>query len=85
MAAKIDVRSYSSSTGWPAVTPPVDPEGNLINDHQYSPGKSGDVVIVRAMYEWPAALSVLGFSLSDLANGKRLIMSTAAFRNEIYE
>jgi hypothetical protein len=39
---------------------------------------------VRLMYEWPIYVSLLGFSLSDLSGGKRLIMATAAFRNEPY-
>jgi Flp pilus assembly protein TadG len=79
---KIDVRSYSSASGWPAVTTPVNAQGELINDFQYSPGTAGDVVVVRAMYEWPVMLPFFGLNLSNLANGKRLIMSTSSFRNE---
>lgn len=82
---KIDVRSYSSSNGWPAVTAPVDAQGKLIEDFQYSPGTAGDVVVVRAMYEWPVMLPFFGLDLANLANGKRLIMSTSAFRNEPYQ
>ena len=36
------------------------------------------------MYQWPVYVSLLGFNLSDMAGGKRLLMATAAFRNEPY-
>lgn len=34
------------------------------------------------MYVWPVVLGPLGFNLSNLSNGNRLIMSSAAFQNE---
>jgi hypothetical protein len=34
------------------------------------------------MYIWPVMLGPLGFNLSNLSNGNRLIMSSAAFQNE---
>jgi hypothetical protein len=36
------------------------------------------------MYQFPVYASLLGFNLSDMAGGKRLVMATAAFRNEPY-
>ena len=37
------------------------------------------------MYEWPIYVSLLGFNLADMAGNKRLIIATAAFRNEPYQ
>ena len=63
----------------------MDSNGNLqTGNFGYQPGGPGDIVVVRLMYEWPIYVSLLGFSLSDLSGGKRLIMATAAFRNEPY-
>ena len=36
------------------------------------------------MYQWPVYVSLLGFNLADMSGSKRLIMATAAFRNEPY-
>jgi len=37
------------------------------------------------MYQWPVFLGPLSFNLSNLSNGKRLLMSSAAFKNEPYQ
>ena len=80
---KIDVKKYA---GFSSInnSKPIDAKGNLLTNFGYDPGKQGDIVVVRLMYEWPIYVSLLGFSLSDLSGGKRLIMATAAFRNEPY-
>jgi hypothetical protein len=42
-------------------------------------------VVVRLFYQWPVyALGLVGKSLSDISGGKRLLVATAAFRNEPY-
>ena len=51
----------------------------------YQPGGPGDIVVVRLMYQWPVYVSLLGFNLADMAGSKRLMMATAAFRNEPYQ
>ena len=64
----------------------VDANGNLqTNNFGYLPGGPGDIVVVRLMYQWPVYVSLLGLNLSDLSGGKRLLMSTVAFRNEPYQ
>ncbi len=50
----------------------------------YQPGGPGDIVVVRLFYQWPVYVSLLGFNLSNLNGGKRLLVATAAFRNEPY-
>ena len=47
--------------------------------------RMGDIVVVRLIYLWPVYVPILGLNLSDMAGGKRLMMSTVAFRNEPYQ
>lgn len=70
----------SANTGMPSLT--YDGSGKVSNSWQYNPGNAGDIVVLRVMYEWPVVLGPLGFNLSNLSNGNRLIMSSAAFQNE---
>ncbi|KYG18903.1 pilus assembly protein TadE [Bradyrhizobium sp. AT1] len=70
----------SANTGVPTLT--FDGTGKVNNVWQYDPGDAGDIVVLRVMYVWPVVLGPLGFNLSNLSNGNRLIMSSAAFQNE---
>lgn len=70
----------SANTAMPTLT--FDASGNVTNSWQYNPGDAGDIVVLRVMYVWPVVLGPLGFNLSNLGNGNRLIMSSAAFQNE---
>lgn len=70
----------SANTATPTLT--FDGSGNVTNSWQYNPGDAGDIVVLRVMYVWPVVLGPLGFNLSNLGNGNRLIMSSAAFQNE---
>jgi Flp pilus assembly protein TadG len=54
-------------------------EGQVTNTWQYDPGNPGDIVVVRVMYQWP-----LAGLFANLANGDRLLMATAVFKNEPY-
>jgi len=36
------------------------------------------------MYQWWIVLGRIGFNLASLANGNRLLVSTAVFKNEPY-
>lgn len=72
----------SANTGPPTLT--YDSTGKLTNTWQFKPGAQGDVVVVRVMYQWPVPVNLLGFTLANLPNNSRLIMSTAVFRNEVY-
>jgi Flp pilus assembly protein TadG len=82
----INVQSYSSfssaSTTAPTLT--FNSQGQVTNTWTYSPGSPGSIVVVQVMYQWPILLGPLGFNLANLANGNRLLMSTAAFVNEPY-
>jgi Flp pilus assembly protein TadG len=64
-------------------TLPVDSNGNVQNaGFGFNPGGAGDIVVMRLMYPWPVWMNLLGFSLSNMSGGKRLLMATVAFRNE---
>ena len=80
----VDVKNYTSfasvNTGEAGRR-----NGNLqTGNFGYPPGGAGDIVVVRLMYQWPVYVSLLGLNLADIAGGKRLLISTVAFRNEPY-
>lgn len=80
---KLDVRTYPDFESLSNnLTPPIDADGNLIENFGYQPGVGGDIVMVRAYYEWPTIMPTFGLGPGNLSNGNRLLMSTAAFRNE---
>jgi Flp pilus assembly protein TadG len=83
----IDVQAYSAFSAANAATPTLtyNGSGQVSNTWQYNPGSPGQIVVVRAMYQWPVFLGPLGFSLSNLSNGNRLIMASATFKNEPYQ
>jgi len=79
----VDVQSYSSF----ASISPTDPcaSGSFSSSSfGYNPGNAGDVVVVRAFYQWPIFVPTFGFNPSSpcLTGSKYLLTSTAAFRNE---
>jgi Flp pilus assembly protein TadG len=81
----VDVKKYTSFASINAGKP-IDANGNLqTGSFGYQPGGPGDIVVVRLMYQWPVYVSLLGLNLSDMAGGKRLLLSTIAFRNEPYQ
>jgi hypothetical protein len=79
----VDVRTFSSfaSVTMPS---PIDAQGNFQSNFSYQPGGPGDIVVVRLFYQYPVYVSLLGFNLSNISGGKRLLAATAAFRNEPY-
>ncbi|WP_027521691.1 TadE/TadG family type IV pilus assembly protein [Bradyrhizobium sp. Ec3.3] len=79
----VDVSSFSSFS---AVTLPshIDSAGNFDTSTSYSAGSAGDIVVVRLFYQWPLYVTGLGYNPSNLAGNKRLLVATAAFKNEPY-
>ena len=80
---QIDVRTYTTFT---PPTPPIDPNTGLVDTtgFTYQPGVAGDIVVMRFVYKWPTFVRTFGLDVSDLADGYRLMMATAAFKNEPY-
>jgi Flp pilus assembly protein TadG len=77
----IDVRT-AQNFGAVNLNRPVDAAGNLINNFAYNPGGPGDIVVVRLFYQWPVIVPGLGNDLSNMSGRRRLLVATAAFRNE---
>ncbi len=61
----------------------VDSDGKF-KSFPYNQGCPGEIVVARAMYQWPITISLLGLNLADMAGNKRLLLATSAFRNEPY-
>jgi Flp pilus assembly protein TadG len=82
----INVQNYSNFASASTTTPTLtfNGSGAVSNSWTYSPGNPGDIVVLQVMYQWPVILGPLGFNLSNLSNGNRLLVSTAVFKNEPY-
>lgn len=79
---QVDVEAFSQF-GSINIGNPIDGNGNLNgNLNNYKIGQGGDIVLVRTFYTWDILTPLLRPFFADLSNGKRLLTSTAAFRNE---
>ena len=79
----IDVKSYSKFADV-SISSQIDNSGNFVNNMTYSPGAAGDIVVVRLFYQWPIFVTGLGYNIANLSGSKRLLVGTAAFKNEPY-
>lgn len=78
----VDVQKYATFSAI-SLTMPIDTDGNLKKTgYQYAPGNGGDIVVVRAFYEWPVLINWYGTKTANLTNGSHLLSAAAAFRNE---
>jgi Flp pilus assembly protein TadG len=82
----IDLQTAASFSAANTATPTLtyDSSGNVTNAWQYQLGASGSIMVLRVIYQFPVVFGPLGFNLSNLSNGKRLIMSTSVFQVEPY-
>lgn len=82
----INVQNYNSFSSANTSTPSLtfNAQDQVTNSWSWSPGNPGDIVVLQVMYQWPVVLGPLGFNLSNLSNGNRLLVSTAVFKNEPY-
>ncbi len=78
---KVDVQTYANFDAISLQTP-VDKDGNLHVTENYDAGHGGNIVVVRAYYEWPTFVIGLGNNLGNMPDGTHLLVATAAFRNE---
>jgi Flp pilus assembly protein TadG len=79
----VDVKTYPKFVSIDNSPPTIKPDGTI--DTSYNAGGPNEIVVVRLMYQWPVYASLLGFDLSNIGGNKRLLMATAAFRNEPYQ
>jgi Flp pilus assembly protein TadG len=78
---KIDVRTPNSFATADLSTPVIDGEIDY-EDFGYDDGHGGEIVVVRAFYEWPTFMRFYGQDFATLSNGNHLLAATATFRNE---
>ena len=80
-AVRVDVRRFTPGTPPPEV---INSATKEINEGAfgYQATRASDIVLVRVALEYPVFVSMLNSNQPNLANGKRLIMSSATFRNE---
>lgn len=79
---KLDVRRFTNFNGT-ELTDPLDAGGAMKTSFSYDPGAGGDVVVVRGFYEFDIpALFPVDISMSNMKGGSRVLVATAAFRNE---
>lgn len=82
----VDVQVANSFSGVDTGSPDLtyDGKGKVNNSWKYDTGKPGDIVIVKTMYMWDTQKGPLGFDLSTMSGGKRLLVSTSVFKSEPY-
>lgn len=82
----INVQNYASFASASTTTPTLtfNGSGNVSNSWSFDTGSPGDIVVVQVMYQWPVVLGPLSFTLANLSNGNRLLVSTIVFKNEPY-
>ena len=81
---QVNVKAYSSF-GAADLGRPIAENGEIKT--AFEPGQPGDVVIARLLYDWPVIIPMLGLYDADRSanKDKRLLIATAAFRNEPYK
>jgi Flp pilus assembly protein TadG len=77
----VDVKSYPAFANIGSLNNPIS-GGNYNNPTTFQPGSAGQIVVVRTFYQWPLFVTNLGYNAGNLNNNKRLLVSTASFRNE---
>jgi Flp pilus assembly protein TadG len=80
----LDVQSYDNFASMDLAAP-IDADNHFVAPGTFEFGGESDIVVVRAYYQWPTNRIFGRMSLQNLGNGKRLIGSFAAFRNEPYD
>ena len=80
----VDVTTINSFSGANTALPQLtfDSSGNVTNSWNYNLGSSGAIVVLRLMYQWPVYGLPFGMTFANQANGSRLLMATAVFKNE---
>jgi Flp pilus assembly protein TadG len=79
----VDVRTFASFSAMTQSSPVTN--GAVDSSKlQFTPGAAGDIVLVRAFYQWTLFTPLLDQVAATLNGGTTLITATAAFKNEPY-
>ena len=80
----VEVQTFANFSG--LANAPAPPVGyfNPVNPTApcFSPGQPGDIVLVRAFYDWMLFTPLFNVALDNTGAGSRRLMSTTTFRNE---
>ncbi|HWV97124.1 MAG TPA: TadE/TadG family type IV pilus assembly protein [Xanthobacteraceae bacterium] len=86
---KLRVNVSVTAEGAPiTIKSPIDANGQFVDNFTYQNPQPNtrETVVVSAFYQWPLAVTQLGYSIANIdagtANGKYLLASMAAFRVE---
>ena len=80
----VDVKLYTDFASTGSAASPVS-NGTLdTSKFGFSPGGPGDIVVMKLYYQWPIYVTLLNTGIANLGGSKRLLVATAAFRNEPY-
>jgi Flp pilus assembly protein TadG len=77
----LDVKAYSTFAAMDTGNP-LNADETFKSPGAFAFGSANDIIVVRAYYQWPTNKIFGSLSLKNLTNGKRLIGSFAAFKNE---
>ncbi|MBL4618046.1 MAG: pilus assembly protein [Robiginitomaculum sp.] len=77
----IDVRTYADF-GDVNITNPIEDDELNNASFLYNPGEAGDIVVVRVFYTWQLQTPMIAAIFANLSDRRRLLIATAAFRNE---
>jgi Flp pilus assembly protein TadG len=82
---KLDVRRFTNFSST-ELTNPLDAGGAMKTNFSYDPGNGGDVVVLRGFYEFDIpSLFPIEISMANMKGGSRVLIATAAFRNEPFQ
>jgi Flp pilus assembly protein TadG len=80
---QLDVRSFDSFSAIQSNQPePLDGDGELQSNFTWDPGGPRSIMLVSTFYQWPMITALTSVSLSNMADGDRLLRASSAFRNE---
>jgi len=77
----LDVKAYPTFASMDTSNP-LNADETFKDPGAFAFGSANDIIVVRAYYQWPTNRIFGSLSLRNLTNGKRLIGSFAAFKNE---
>lgn len=83
----VDVRTVTSFSAANTSSPVIryNSDGSIKDEWAYQLGAPGDITVTKIMYVWNVNKGPLGFDLSTLSGGKRLLIATSVFKTEPYQ
>jgi Flp pilus assembly protein TadG len=80
----IDVRTADDFADVDTTVPDLtyDSDGNVTNPWKFEMGGADQIVVMRLMYQLPVISAPLGFDMSNMQGGRRLLIATSVFQPE---